>query len=297
MLEGRLGLETARVPHADRHGCIWLRRGHLFVEAGTLKFTSVDTTGMGEGSFAIPFQMLSAIILEPGTAVTHDAFRLMARHGTTLVFSGEDGVRLYASLPFGKDQSSLARAQVAAWADPAKRIAIARRMYAWRLGEILPSEDIAVLRGIEGARVRSLYSSLARQFGIEWNARRYDRTAPEAADLVNQSINHCATALRAAALCAVAATSTVPQLGFVHEDSASAFALDIADMFRESACLPAAFRAVQEFQRRPNLDIERVARRSAGRVLRDEGVIPAMIDRIKDLFQPQPSPPSPPSPP
>ena len=38
MLKGRLGLETARVPHADRHGCLWLRRGNLTVENGTLRF-------------------------------------------------------------------------------------------------------------------------------------------------------------------------------------------------------------------------------------------------------------------
>jgi hypothetical protein len=40
MLKGRLGLETARIPHADRHGCFWLRRGHLRVEEGTLRFAA-----------------------------------------------------------------------------------------------------------------------------------------------------------------------------------------------------------------------------------------------------------------
>ena len=29
MLRGRLGLETARIPHADRHGLLWLSRGAL----------------------------------------------------------------------------------------------------------------------------------------------------------------------------------------------------------------------------------------------------------------------------
>ena len=26
MLRGRLGLETARIPHSDRHGLLWLSR-------------------------------------------------------------------------------------------------------------------------------------------------------------------------------------------------------------------------------------------------------------------------------
>ena len=32
MLKGRLGLETARIPHKDRNGLIWLARGALTVE-------------------------------------------------------------------------------------------------------------------------------------------------------------------------------------------------------------------------------------------------------------------------
>ncbi len=38
MLRGRLGLETARIPHADRHGLLWLSRGALTVQDGTLRF-------------------------------------------------------------------------------------------------------------------------------------------------------------------------------------------------------------------------------------------------------------------
>ena len=38
MLKGRLGLETARIPHADRHGLLWLERGTLSVEDGCLRF-------------------------------------------------------------------------------------------------------------------------------------------------------------------------------------------------------------------------------------------------------------------
>ena len=45
VLVGSLGLETARTPHADRHGLRWLSRGHLSVEDGTLRF---QTTGGGE---------------------------------------------------------------------------------------------------------------------------------------------------------------------------------------------------------------------------------------------------------
>jgi CRISPR-associated protein Cas1 len=284
VLKGRLGLETARVPHADRHGCIWLRRGALTVENGTLRFGTTGSEDVPAGDYGVPFQTVSVIFLQPGSTVSHDALRLLARHGTGLVVTGENGVRFYASMPFGQDESALAREQVRLWADEAKRLYVARRMYAWRLGEVLPAADINVLRGIEGARVRTLYRTLARQHGIDWAGRRYDREDPEATDRVNQALNHASTAVRAAALIAVAATSTIPQLGFIHEDSASAFCLDIADLFRESVCLPAAFRAVKQFEQNRSEPLERHARRCSGRALRDEQVIPAMIDRIKSLL-------------
>jgi CRISP-associated protein Cas1 len=285
MLKGRLGLETARVPHADRHGCVWLRRGNLTVEDGTLRFRTVASDDLPAGDYGVPFQTVSVIFLEPGGTVSHDALRLLARHGTGLVAVGEEGVRLYASMPFGQDDSVLARQQVRIWADKEQRLFIARRMYAWRLGEVLPSADLDVLRGIEGARVKTLYRSLARQFGVNWAGRRYDRDDPDAADRVNQALNHASAAVRAAAMVAVAATSTIPQLGFIHEDSSSAFCLDIADLYRESVCLPAAFRAVKQFEQNASQPLERHARRSAGRALREYQVIPSMIDRIKALFE------------
>jgi CRISP-associated protein Cas1 len=285
MLKGRLGLETARVPHADRHGCIWLGRGALTVEDGTLRFGSVGGDDMKEGSYGIPFQTVSAIFLEPGATVSHDALRILARHGTALIISGEDGVRFYASMPFGQDESRLARAQVRLWSDPERRTDVARRMYAWRLGEVVPSADIAVLRGIEGARVKTLYRNLAQQFGVNWAGRRYDREDPEATDRVNQALNHASAAVRAAAMISVAATSTIPQLGFIHEDSRNSFCLDIADLYRESICLPAAFRAVKRWEQEKREPLERYARRAAGSALQDGEVIPAMIDRIKSLFE------------
>lgn len=284
MLKGRLGLETARVPHADRHGCLWLRRGSLTVENGTLRFRTTGSDDMPSGDYGIPFQTVSVIFLEPGSTVSHDALRLLARHGTGLVASGEEGVRFYASMPFGQDDSALARQQVRVWADKEQRIFVARRMYGWRLGEVLPSADLNVLRGIEGARVKTLYRGLAKQFGLNWAGRRYDRDDPEAADRVNQALNHASAAIRAAAMIAVAATSTIPQLGFIHEDSSNAFCLDIADLYRESVCLPAAFRAVKQFEGNAGEPLERHARRSAGRALREHQVIPSMIDRIKTLF-------------
>ena len=266
----------------------------MTVEGGTLRFETAGGGDLPAGSYGIPFQSVSVIFLEPGATVSHDALRLLARHGTGLVVTGDGGVRWYASMPFGQDESALARQQVRLWSEPERRIFVARRMYAWRLGEVLPSADITVLRGMEGARARTMYRTMAQQFGIRWAGRRYDRDDPEATDKVNQAVNHASAAVRAAAMIAVSATATIPQLGFIHEDSSQSFCLDIADLFRESACLFAAFRAVKLHEVNPQETLERHARRSAARILQEKQVIPMMIDRIKSLLE-RPGAESPPS--
>ncbi len=296
MLKGRLGLETARVPHSDREGLLWLSRGNLYVEDGTLRFRSAGSEGLPPGDYAVPFQAISLLLLGPGSTISHDALRLLARHGTGLCAIGEDGVRIYTAPPIGQDDSRLARLQAMAWADvrrsdkvtaPSRRVDIARRMYAWRLGEVLPHRDIAVLRGIEGARMKETYRLIAQKYGIRWEGRRYDRANPQAADPANQAINHAASAVEAAAAIAVAATATIPSLGFIHEDSGNAFILDIADLYRDQVTLPAAFEGVRQYDKQPSIALERHVRRQVGRHLKNEGVIPAMIERIKVLFEPE----------
>jgi len=284
MLKGRLGLETARVPQGDRHALLWLKRGNLTVVDGTLYFTTAGDGDMKAGRYAIPFQTVSCLLLGPGSTLSHDALRLMARHGTGLVMTGEGGVRMYASMPFGPDNSALARRQARLWVEAERRIDVARRMYAWRLGEVLPHSDIEVLRGIEGARMKETYKRLAEQYEIEWGGRRYDRQNPEQDDVPNQAINHAATAVEAAAMVATAVTGALPQLGFIHEDSGLSFCLDLADLYRDSVTLPIAFGAAREHRKAAGEPVERRVRQLAGRTFRKVELIPKMIDRIKELF-------------
>ena len=90
--------------------------------------------------------------------------------------------------------------------------------------------------------------------------------------------------MEAAAAIAVAATGTIPQLGFIHEDSGQSFILDIADLFRDSLTVPCAFKAARLPRSVWVKSIERMTRRTVGERLRRDSVIPAMIDRIKALF-------------
>lgn len=264
---------------------MWLRRGQLSVENGTLQFSSGGSDRLPPGEYDIPVQRLSCLILEPGSTVSHDALRFLARYQTGLVASGDDGVRFYASMPFGSRDSQLARRQVRTWADSEASTDVARRMYAWRLGEVLPQTSLDELRGMEGARMKESYRLLAREYDVEWHGRRYDRENPASNDVPNQAINHAATATEAAALVAVASTQTVPQLGFIHEHARHAFALDIADLFRTEITLPIAFSAAGTFQHSSGGSLEPLVRKKAGQAFRTETVVADMIDRIKQLFE------------
>jgi CRISPR-associated protein Cas1 len=290
LLHGRLGLETARLPHADRHGLIFLDRGRLTVEDGCLTFECAGGGSTPAGRYGLPHQSVSLMLLGPGSTISHDALRLLARHNVGLAAIGEDGVRFYTATPLLPDFSHLARAQATYWADERKgRLLVARRMYALRLGEVLPHRDITVLRGIEGARMKETYRIAAERAGIPWTGRRYDRQNPLAADMPNQALNHAASAVEGAAAIAVAATATIPQLGFIHEDSGQSFVLDVADLARDSVTVPCAFRAAALAAKRPTESVERLTRRLTGEQMRRDGLIPLLIDRIKTVLAEQTS--------
>lgn len=284
LLVGRLGLAEARIPHVDRHGLVWLARGRLFVEDGTLRFVCAESDEMKAGDYAIPYQNVSLVLLGPGSTVSHDALRILARHGTLLAAVGEGGTKFYTAPPMGQAHSDVARKHARLWADEKARLDIARKMYAVRFGKIPPHREIAVLRGIEGARMKEIYRIQADRYRLPWEGRRYDRGRPDDADVANQAINHAATFVECAADVAVAAVGALPPLGFVHEDSNNAFTLDIADLSRAELTIPLAFKAARHCLDNPGLNLERTLRKEAAVEFRRSKLIPKMIDRIKELL-------------
>ena len=284
VFSGRLGLAASRIPHADRHGLLWLSRGNLHVRDGTLQFVAAGGGRIAPGLYSIPYQSVSMILLGPGTTVSHDALRILARHGTLLAAVGEGGVKFYTAPPMGAGRSGVARSHARLWADRKARIDVARRMYALRFGRVLPHRDITVLRGIEGGRIKELYRITAQKYSLAWKGRRYDRGNPEAADIPNQAINHAATFVESAADIAVAAVGALPPLGFIHENSSNAFVLDIADLWRADLTVPMAFSVAKRVMGNISLNLEREIRFEAAARFRRLRLIPSMIDRIKELL-------------
>lgn len=283
-LPGRLGLDTVRIPHNSRHGFVWLERGSLGVESGCLFFSTSGFGNLPSGSYEIPHQSISTVLLGPGTTVSHDAFRLAYVNNTQILVVGSNGVRIYCAPPLHPDRSNIARCQAKAWADEDKRLLIARKMYTWRLGEIVPARNLDVLRGIEGNRIRSLYKKLAERYGIDWDGRDFDRANPNASDDANIAINHAATAMYAAGTIATYMTGAIPQLGFIHEASGKSFCLDIADLYRGEITIPVAFSAAKQLSECSDFNMERFIRQEIGRQITTKGLMDDMINKIKELF-------------
>ena len=138
-------------------------------------------------------------------------------------------------------------------------------------------------RGFDPGVVQE-HHSLA-EYGRDGAEHRPDLPGdPEHDDAPNQAINHAATAVEGAATIAVAATGTIPALGFIHEDSGVAWNLDIADLYRTEVTIPVAFAAVRAHEKDSGPGLERQVRRLAAKAFRDKDLIASMIDRIKEAL-------------
>lgn len=283
-LSGRLGIEHARVPHKSRHGLLWLERGTIAIENGCLLFRTSGYSDIPAGEYGIPHQGLSTLLMGPGTTISHDAMRILNGHGTAIMAVGSGGVRLYSAPPLLPDDSTLARHHASLWSDIDKRTFVARKMFAIRFGEVFPHRSMDVLRGIEGGRIKKVYAIQAAKHRIPWNGRKFDRTAPEDSDVVNQAINHAATAMYAFSAIAVYSVGAIPQLGFIHEASGDAFCLDVADLYRATVTIPTAFQCARFAMDNPDIVLERHIRKEINKVASKAGLVDDMIDKIKELL-------------
>ncbi len=286
VLKGRLGLKTARVPYKSRHGLLWLTYGNVYIKDGALKFKTAGSKDLEAGTYGVPNQKISMLLLGPGSTITHDCLRILAKAGTGVIGVGKGGVRMYTFPPVFKRDSEYARKQAYLWANKEKRISIARKMYKRRMGSSPPdNKNINELRGIEGARIKEVYKIEAKKNNINWNGRRYNRQNPSVNDAPNQAINHIATAMEGAAMIAVAATGTIPQLGFIHEDAGISFCLDVADLHRTEVVVSLAFKTANKFKKGEFDTIDRAARYMAAKYFKKHKIIPCMIDEIKELLK------------
>jgi len=240
------GLPPPRpIPISERASVVFLERGQIDVLDGA--FVLIDAEGVRTH---VPVGGYAALMLEPGTRISHRAVGLAAKAGTLLVWCGEAGVRLYsAGQPGGARADRLLwQAQLAL--DEAARLRVVRKMYQLRFKEDAPARrSVDQLRGLEGARVREMYRALAGMHGVHWTRRHYDPASLSAGDLANQCLSAATACLYGVCEAAILAAGYAPAIGFLHTGKPQSFVYDIADIVKFETVVPAAFQVAGRIQR------------------------------------------------
>lgn len=229
-------------PANDRWTPVFLEHGRLEVDDSSIKFIGADGT-----VFRLPVATISSVLLGPGTTVTHAAIKACSDSNTSVCWVGASTLRFYACGIAPTHDNSNARLHAELYASVHKRNAIARKMFTVRFPDIdVTSKTIQQLRGLEGERVRRLYSEMGVKYGVTWKGRNYSQDNWELADSINRAVsaaNACLYGLCSAVICSM---GFLPSLGFIHASGSLPFVYDIADMYKPETTLPAAFSAVSQ---------------------------------------------------
>lgn len=263
------------------------RLSFVYVEHATIsRADSAVTFVKEEGVVHCPAASLSALLLGPGTRITHQAMALLGECGTTVVWVGEQGVRYYASGKSVARSSRLLIAQAKLVSNTRSRLAVARMMYQWRFpGEDTSELTMQQLRGREGARVRSVYRQWSERTGVPWERREYDPNNFGDGSPINQALSAAHAALYGIVHAAIVSLGCAPGLGFVHTGNSWSFVYDVADLYKAEITIPAAFEVVAGYTE--GMDIGSVTRRAVRDSIRSEKVMERVVRDIQRLLVPE----------
>ena len=268
-----MGLSDLQVLPRFADGLTFLYVEHARVEQDQHAIVLVDA----RGRVPVPVAALAVLMLGPGTCLTHAAMLACAENGCSVLFCGEDGVRLYAHGMGETRRATNLMEQARAWADPAEHLRVVKRLYRLRFDES-DADDLSLeqLRGREGVRVRETYARLARETGIRWTGRAYKRNEWTAADPVNRALSTANACLYGLCHAAIVSTGFSPGLGFIHTGKSLAFVYDIADLYKCDVSIPIAFSAATG----PLQGLEARVRRECREMFRREKLLARIVPDI-----------------
>lgn len=263
----------------DRITFIYLEHCVINREDSAIKVTDLD------GDVLIPAAAVTTLMLGPGCKITHRTMELIGDSGVGTIWVGEHGVRYYAHGRALNSHTRLLVKQAELVSNTRKHLSVVRKMYQMRF----PDEDVSgltlqQLRGREGSRVRSIYRSFSKKYGVPWSGREYDIEDFSSGTPANQALsagNVCLYGLAHSVICALGCSAG---LGFVHVGHECSFAYDIADLYKAEITIPIAFEMAaivrDEYDDKVPTDFSGMVRRR----IRDEIVKMHLLQRmVKDI--------------
>ncbi|MGF1656615.1 MAG: type I-E CRISPR-associated endonuclease Cas1e [Verrucomicrobiales bacterium] len=264
-------------PAKDRWTPVYLEHGRIEVDDSSVKWISSDGTVC-----RLPVATISALILGPGTTITHAAIKAAAQCNCPLFWLGEDGLRFYALGITPNHDNSMARKHATTWASIHRRNEVARRMFRFRFPDVpVGGVTIKQLRGMEGRRVKKAYADFGTKFGVTWKGRDYNPSNWNLADNVNQALSAATAshyALSAAVCCAM---GFIPQLGFIHQAGTLPFIYDVADLYKHETSWPAAFEAISINPKDDGTLVRKIFKRN----VEQTRMLQRMPNELKQLFE------------
>lgn len=234
-----------------------------------------------EGTVYLPAASLNVLMLGPGSTVTHRAMQAIGENGTTVIWVGERGVRMYA---FGSPlthSSALLQRQAALVSNTRTRLAVARRMYEMRFeGEDVSKLTMQQLRGREGARVRSVYRKWSNETGVKWDKRTFDPDDFDSGTEINKALSAAHSCMYGISHAAIVALGCSPGLGFVHTGHERSFVYDVADLYKAEISIPVAFKVTAQ---QPD-DVGASVRRAMRDEIRNLAILDRIVHDIKALL-------------
>ncbi|MHB0765390.1 type I-E CRISPR-associated endonuclease Cas1e [Stutzerimonas sp. NM35] len=221
----------------DKYPFLYLERGRLEIDDSSVKW--IDSTN---NVVPLPVATLNALLLGPGTTVTHDAIKTAVAANCAVCWVGEDSLLFYAAGFLPTADTRNLKQQIELSADPQKSLEVARRMYARRFPDAeLAGKALKEMMGMEGHRVRSLYQQKAEQYQVGWKGRSFTPGKFETSDITNQVLTAANAALYGILCSAVHSLGYSPHIGFIHSGSPLPFIYDLADLYKEELCIDLAF--------------------------------------------------------
>lgn len=236
--------------HHDLHDMPKIRDSCSFLYAERCRIEREDaaiTISDRQGTTQVPVAALSALLLGPGTSITHAAMRALAENGCTVSWCGQQGVRCYAAATGETHSARRLLQQAALLANPVRRLEVVWRMYEQRFGYRLDRAlTLPQIRGMEGARMREMYATAAARYGVAWRGRHYVHGDWQATDAPNRALSAANACLYGLCHAAVVSVGYSPGLGFIHTGHQLSFVFDVADLYKAEISIPVAFRMAGE---------------------------------------------------
>ncbi|MDV7211165.1 type I-E CRISPR-associated endonuclease Cas1e [Azotobacter beijerinckii] len=261
----------------DKYPFLYLERGRLEIDDSSIKWIDSENNVV-----PLPVATLNALLLGPGTSITHEAVKIAVAANCSVCWVGEDSLLFYAAGFLPTADTRNLKQQIELASDAQKALEVARRMFARRFPDAdLAGKTLKEMMGMEGHRVRTLYQQKAEEYQVGWKGRQFTPGKFELGDVTNQVLTATNAALYGILCSAVHSMGYSPHIGFIHSGSPLPFVYDLADLYKEQLCIDLAFSLTRELAGR--YDKHKVSAGFRRRVL-EMDLLAKVGDDILDIF-------------